>query len=68
MEEPVMIDSRKLTSRTFSALSDAGLLESTVKLRELVKSGDILRIKGFGEIRRKELMVYFALEEKGKSL
>lgn len=56
----------KLTSRTLNAVKDAGLSDDTAKLRELVRSGEILRMKGFGKARRKELMDYFGLETNGK--
>ena len=43
----------KSTSRTLNALKCAGLFQDTAKLLELVKSGDILRMKEFGKATAK---------------
>lgn len=40
-------------------------LQDTAKLLELVKSGDILRMKGCGKATRKELMAYSGFETRG---
>jgi hypothetical protein len=53
-----MVDSEKLNRRTINALKNAGLDLNTDTLREWVKTGRILRIKGVGKATRKQLMDY----------
>ena len=61
MTEP--IQGGNLTLRTSNALRRAGLFHDPSKLFDLVKSGDIVRVKGIGEGMYQELRDYFGLKD-----